>query len=747
MKSTGFLITMVLIFFCTGCAFNQESQQIENIKTFANAYGYVKYFHPSDEAYALDWNKFAIYGAEKVLECENEEDLINTLNQLFKPIAPSIVFQNADSERPFDIRSIIPADPEGYEPTYWQHRGVSFWMNSGYKDPYSSVRVNSPNEIDSPKKYGLITMPIEASKYHGKTLKFKASAKAIETSDGYLRLAFYRKDGTAELERTFVAGAFWKEYEVEQEIDSSAFSIVLGAGLKNEGALLFDNAELFYKDGGKWIEIPLTDPDFESGNIPERMRWNAWVGEGKGYDFGVTDKDFNEGLKSAKIEFAGTTTRGLPIFETEPKLVELIKEHIGNEIVCQIPLVLKTNENGTYPHTVQGALTNLMERLKNSPTSPDSLHVRLGNLINTYNVFKHFFPYMDVLEMDWDNEFEKAIKRSIKDKNGYDHHVTLETFTAPLKDGHISIAYDQFSDRYTPRITWEWIEDKLIITNVLDEKLPLKVGDEVTLIEGVNPKDFFKPVYSTISAGTRGWLDFRANAKSLMGAYGSEMTIEVNGNEVKMERSALQYNDGDSKQLDYEEINDSVYYLNITKIEMDKIEALLPELQKSRSIICDLRGYPNHNHRLISYLLKESDTTEAWMQVAEKMAPGELKPKRFQNLNWKLPKKVPYLGDKQIIFLTNGRAISYAESYMGFIDGYDLATIVGQPTAGTNGNINKFDLPGGYTITWTGMKVLKHDGSQLHGIGILPDIYVTKTIEGVKSGRDEVLEKAIELTQ
>jgi C-terminal processing protease CtpA/Prc len=105
------------------------------------------------------------------------------------------------------------------------------------------------------------------------------------------------------------------------------------------------------------------------------------------------------------------------------------------------------------------------------------------------------------------------------------------------------------------------------------------------------------------------------------------------------------------------------------------------------------------------------------------------------------------LGDKKIVFITDGSAMSYAESYMGFIDGYNLAPIVGQPTAGTNGNANRFMLPGEIEVNWTGMKVVKHDGSQLHGIGILPDVYVNKTVEGVKEGRDEFLEKALELTR
>ncbi|MEL7149038.1 MAG: S41 family peptidase, partial [Bacteroidota bacterium] len=76
-----------------------------------------------------------------------------------------------------------------------------------------------------------------------------------------------------------------------------------------------------------------------------------------------------------------------------------------------------------------------------------------------------------------------------------------------------------------------------------------------------------------------------------------------------------------------------------------------------------------------------------------------------------------------------------------------LATIVGETTAGTNGNVNPFNLPGAINVRWTGMHVVKHDGSQLHGIGIQPDVNVSPTIEGIKAGRDEVLEKALELAR
>ena len=84
---------------------------------------------------------------------------------------------------------------------------------------------------------------------------------------------------------------------------------------------------------------------------------------------------------------------------------------------------------------------------------------------------------------------------------------------------------------------------------------------------------------------------------------------------------------------------------------------------------------------------------------------------------------------------------------MSFIEHYKLGEIVGQPTAGANGNNNPFSLPGGFRIGWTGMKVVKHDGSQHHQIGIQPTVPVKRTLQGVIAGRDELFEKALELIQ
>lgn len=76
---------------------------------------------------------------------------------------------------------------------------------------------------------------------------------------------------------------------------------------------------------------------------------------------------------------------------------------------------------------------------------------------------------------------------------------------------------------------------------------------------------------------------------------------------------------------------------------------------------------------------------------------------------------------------------------------YDLATLIGHSTAGTNGKTNYIDLPGNCRSMWTGMKVLKHDDSRLHLIGYEPDFAAERSIDAARSSRDEFLEKALEV--
>lgn len=587
MKTQLFFIC--LIFFVSsfsGC--QAEQGKVENMMSFAKAYGYVKYFHPSDKSELIDWEKFSAYGAQKIEKCKTKKQVVKSLNELFKPFAPSVKFTLSDTIPAYDLERITPDNRTELRKTYWQHNGLSTGMTN-------------------------------------------------------------------------------KEHQVYE-------SRLVGSKKQNQ------------------------------------------------------------------------------LFDYEPEFGTVITKEIGDGIYCQIPLVLYSDNQTTYPVCDAVLFNDFKLQIEALDYNKDQLLFRLGNIVNVYNVFQHFYPYFDVVDVNWESEFKKAIKQCYLDESALDHLVTLEKFTATLHDGHISIYNRALRHYYSPPIAWEWIENKLVITQVYTEQDSIKIGDIVTQIENRKPEEYFKDIYARISAGTKGYLDYNANVKSLLGLKGSFIDITINDLTMVLERNVNPYKEAKkekNKRGKYKKMKRGVWYLDLDQIEMETIDSLLPKLVKSKSIICDLRGYPNGNHGFINHLLAIDDTTKAWMQIPQIVYPDQKNIIDYQNHDWIEMMKTakPYLGDKNIIFIINGEAISYAESYMGFIEGYNLATIIGQPTAGTNGNVNPFSLLGGYNISWTGMKVLKHDGSQHHGIGILPDIYIEKTIQGIKDGRDEFLEKAMEIVK
>ena len=576
-------IILIVIAFSSIVSCTSQQQKIKNLEAFAKVYGYVKYFHPSDETTKVDWLNFSAYGAEKVENCRTKQQLASTLTYLFSPMAPSVRFVVSNTKPTYDLQKIIPQQRSASRLTYWQHLGVSTGAKKfAFKNAYQSFRVNRD------------------------TLK------------------------------------------------------------------------------------------------------------GIGY---------------------------------QPKIEDVFTTEIGDGIYCQIPMVLYCDEKSTYPKADSTQFKNLEEKVFNSASK--SLAVKQGNVINVYNVIQHFYPYFDVVNVNWNREFEKALQRCYTDLSPKDHLITLEKFTAPLKDGHIHFQMDGRTDYY-PGISWEWIENKLVLTQVSLGEKRFHTGDVVTKINGINSEKYFEEIKSQISAGTDSYLNFMANIRSLSGDENSVLKITIDDKEIDLRRYDYYYyyyreNKGTSKQ-----IGEGIYYLNMGQLETEDLKKLLPELVKAKAMICDARGYPKGGEPyFISHLLKSDDTTRAWMQVPYFVHPDHKDVIGYEKFNWiqMMKARKPYLGDKKIIYLIDGSAISYAESCLGYIEGYKLATIVGQPSAGTNGNVNAFDLLGGFSFSFTGMKVLKHNNTQHHGIGILPNIYVSKTIQGIKEGRDEFLEKAISIAK
>jgi len=98
---------------------------------------------------------------------------------------------------------------------------------------------------------------------------------------------------------------------------------------------------------------------------------------------------------------------------------------------------------------------------------------------------------------------------------------------------------------------------------------------------------------------------------------------------------------------------------------------------------------------------------------------------------------------KKIIILFDVRTISQAEYTCMGLEQIPGAIKIGSTTAAADGNTSCIELPGQIQTYATFLGTFYPDNTPTQRIGIIPDYYVYPTIQGIREGRDEVLEFAL----
>jgi C-terminal processing protease CtpA/Prc len=277
----------------------------------------------------------------------------------------------------------------------------------------------------------------------------------------------------------------------------------------------------------------------------------------------------------------------------------------------------------------------------------------------------------------------------------------------------------------------------------------LAAGDVVLAIDGRPTAEVLTELEGMTASATPQWRRYRAVEALRLGAEGGETRLAVrhgSGEAATVTlRHTLSYDEPfvEARPEKIAEVRPGIFYVDIDRINDADFKGALDRLAAARGIVFDLRGYPsNLSPVVLAHLIDRPVTSARWDVPVVTRPDGQ--GVRYDFSNWSVPPEKPRFTAK-VAFLIDGRAISYAETYLGIVENYHLAALVGSPTAGTNGNVNPFTLPGGYNVAWTGMQVLKHDGSRHHGVGVHPTVPVERTIAGVAAGRDEILDKGIEV--
>jgi C-terminal processing protease CtpA/Prc len=420
---------------------------------------------------------------------------------------------------------------------------------------------------------------------------------------------------------------------------------------------------------------------------------------------------------------------------------------LGGGVTALVPVALFRDERRTLPHsTGEKVASGLPE---NHVASGNDRATRLGAVVLAWNVFQHFYPYFDIVKTDWPAVLDSALTSAATDRDAGAFLGTLRRLVAALHDGHGYVSHQSDGAYLLLPIAWTWIDGRLVVTKAGGSGP--RPGDVVLSIAGTPIETLMAQARSEISGATDQWVRYRALTRLKRVPASGPVKLEILSFAKKDEKVEVTLTPGSVAAIPREprgekiaEVAPGIWYLDLDRITAGEFEQSLPDLVEAKGIVFDMRGYPKglNAHALFGRLIEKP------VRSAHFIVPEITRPDRtdmnFDGVGrWTIPPLEPYLKAKRV-FITDGRAISYAESCMGIVEAEKLGEIVGGPTAGTNGNVNPFTVPGGYRIMWTGMRVVKHDGSPHHGVGILPTIPTSRTRAGVAAGRDELLEKAIE---
>jgi C-terminal processing protease CtpA/Prc len=425
----------------------------------------------------------------------------------------------------------------------------------------------------------------------------------------------------------------------------------------------------------------------------------------------------------------------------------LFSGSIGGGVWCTLPLALFADASGTLP---RGRGSPPMAQSESGHGfSSHERSTRLADVILFWNIAQHFYPYFDVVGTDWPGALRQALRRAASDSDAHAFHETLCRLLAALHDGHAWVQDPNPEAPLTLPLVWDWVEDRLVITQADDATAggPRR-GDIVLSIDGETVAERMLEVEPLIGAATPQRMRWGALLPLARGAGGDSVVLELQSptgvsRRVQLGRAVDLRRFGWDRPDKVADVKPGVLYVDLTRCTVDDLDSCATRMAAARGIVFDMRGYPYGLPKdFFGHLTDHPVSSPQWG------VPVVTRPDRedmtYDYTNWTVPPIGPRFTG-QAAFLMDGRDQSGAETYLQIVSYHRLAELVGGPTAGTDGTAITVALPSGHRVRFTGMRVLKQDGSQLHGVGVLPTVPVTGTLAGVAAGRDEVLEAAIQV--
>ncbi len=639
--------------------------------------------------------------------------------------------------------------------------------------------------------------------YVGKEITLSGYIKTENVIDGFAGL-WMRIDPQVAFDNMQKAGLKgtndWKKYEVTLKMSpQDTKSIVLGALLAGKGKMWVDNLKVTIDgkdiENAKIFEKKLTkvnlDKEFDTGSkisnisldqnhIETLKKLGLIWGYLKYYHPNVAKGNYNWDYELfriyPKITHASADQRDRILTDwikslgtyqtskkTEPKDVKIrpdldwiTNSGFSKELTDQL-LRLKDAKRPKFNYYVE-----FLDNVKNPDFTNENPYehmnypdegFRLLSLYRYWNIIQYYFPYKNLLDEDWKTVLTEFIPKFINAKNQTEYTLASLEIIARIHDTHANVWGNKDLRKYfgerRASLKLTFAEDKAVVSDFYNDDLAretgLQKGDIIMKINGESVDSIIKKMLKYTPASNYP-TQLRDLADNLLRTNSETISVKFSKNGKTEEKTIKTYTfkelNPKKEEKEFFKMHDNdVAYLYMGSVDSKKLPEVFSQIKNTKGLIIDFRSYP-------------SDFVP--FKMGRLLNPNSADFVKFTNTSNDQPGlftftpslKIPGAGKDaykgKIAILINETTQSSAEYHTMAFRTAPNAKVFGSTTAGADGNVSKIILPGNMVTMISGIGIYYPDGRETQRIGIIPDVEVKPTVEGIKNNKDEVLEKAVD---
>jgi C-terminal processing protease CtpA/Prc len=438
--------------------------------------------------------------------------------------------------------------------------------------------------------------------------------------------------------------------------------------------------------------------------------------------------------------------------------------------------VLCRSRAGSDARDTASPATNCLriECIGHSPGRADHVYEKIAGLSLFWSEARHCFANFDLAgDLDWDALYLEFLPKVRATQSTYQYYRVMQAFAARLHDGHSGVNLPPELDQslHAAMIRTRALADGVVaIAEVHDPSLRqqgIEPGLEIVAVDGQPVAEYAaQRVAPYKSASTPQDLAQRVHGYSLLIDLADvPVSLTLRGSDGKtFERSVPRrpirelwpYLKG-PPAVEWRMLDGGVVYLAMntfnTSEAAERLESDFEQVRRATALILDLRrntgGNSSEGYRVLSCLISQPVEASRWKTRESRAAERAWgQPERwYSGSHGQIEPHATLRYDGPVIVLTSATTASAAEDFLVAFDTARRGPIVGEPTCGSTGQPLLFRLPGGGAGYVCTKRDTYPDGREFVGCGVQPTHHVATTIADLRSGRDPVLEKAMELAR